>query len=225
MGSPPGHLSVSTAGVGDRAGRAFRDDEIRLVQAFADQAALALGRRLGFDEAHAVQVGALAVTLFEDLAELHRLPAASRRVLEAAAVLHDVGNAVSFHRHHKHSWYLVAHADLPGLDERERALAALVARFHRRSFPEPHREDLAHLSAAELAVLRKLSALLRVANALDASHQRAVRSLGARLRGGRVLLELRSRAPLDLELWDLAREAELFRRVFRRRIEVGSARR
>jgi exopolyphosphatase / guanosine-5'-triphosphate,3'-diphosphate pyrophosphatase len=199
--------------------RTARDDHT------AAEAALVLGRRLGFDEAHAVQVGALAVTLFEDLAALHRLPAAARRVLEAAAVLHDVGNAVSFHRHHKHTWYLVAHADLPGLDEKERALAALVARFHRRSFPERHREDLAHLSNAELATLRKLSALLRVANALDASHQRAVRSVSARLRGGRVLLRLRSRGPLDLEIWDFAREADLFRQVFRRPIEIGASRR
>jgi exopolyphosphatase/guanosine-5'-triphosphate,3'-diphosphate pyrophosphatase len=191
----------------------------------AAEAALALGRRFGFDEEHAVQVGALAVTLFEDLSALHRLPAAARHVLEAAAVLHDVGSAVSFHRHHKHTAYLVANADLPGLDERERALAALVARFHRRSFPERGRDDLAHLSGAELGVLRKLAALLRLANALDASHQRAVRSLAAEVRDGRVVLRLRARAPLDLEIWDLGREAAFFRQVFRRRIEVTSGRR
>jgi exopolyphosphatase/guanosine-5'-triphosphate,3'-diphosphate pyrophosphatase len=190
----------------------------------AAEAALALGRRLGFDEAHAVQVGALAVTLFEDLAALHRLPASARRVLEAAAVLHDVGSAVSYHRHHKHSAYLVANADLPGLDGRERAMAALVARFHRRSLPERHREDLAHLSDGELAVLRKLAALLRVANALDASHQGMVRSLSARVQGGAVRLQLRARGALDLELWDLGHDAELFRSVFRKRIEVAPGR-
>jgi exopolyphosphatase / guanosine-5'-triphosphate,3'-diphosphate pyrophosphatase len=186
----------------------------------AAEAALALGRRLGFDEPHALQVGALAVTLFEDLASLHRLPAAARRVLEAAAVLHDVGSAVSYHRHHKHSAYLVANADLPGLDERERALAARVARFHRRSYPERHREDLADLSDGELSVLRRLAALLRVANSLDASHQGAVRSLRARVQGGAVKLRLHARGALDLELWELHRDAELFRQVFRKRIEV-----
>ncbi|MBI5069168.1 MAG: Ppx/GppA family phosphatase [Deltaproteobacteria bacterium] len=203
-------------------------DLVRRAQAREDhtaaEAALALGRRLGFDERHAVQVGALAVTLFEDLAPLHRLPAAARPVLEAAAVLHDVGNAVSFHRHHKHTAYLVANADLPGLGERERQLAALVARFHRRSFPDPGREDLAHLGAGELRTLRRLAALLRVANALDASHQGAVRSLRAEVRGRTVLLRLRARGPLDLELWDLGREAELFRQVFRRRIELHTDR-
>ncbi len=190
----------------------------------AAEAALALGRRFGFDERHAVQVGALAVTLFEDLADLHGLPAAARRVLEAAAVLHDVGNAVSFHRHHKHTAYLVANADLPGLGERERNLAALVARFHRRSFPDPGREDLAHLTGGEMRLLRRLAALLRVANALDASHQGAVRSLRAELRGRTVHLRLLARGALDLELWDLGREAELFRQVFRKRIELSTRR-
>jgi exopolyphosphatase/guanosine-5'-triphosphate,3'-diphosphate pyrophosphatase len=184
------------------------------------EAALALGRRFGFDEEHAVQVGALAVTLFEDLAALHGLPASARRVLEAAAVLHDVGIAISFHRHHKHTAYLLANADLPGLGERERMLASLVARFHRRSLPDRGREDLAHLSGAELGALRKLAAILRIANALDASHQRSVRSLEARARDGKVVLRVRVRAPIDLELWDLQREAALFRQVFRRRVEV-----
>jgi len=190
----------------------------------AAEAALALGRRFGFDERHAVQVGALAVTLFEDLSAVHRLPAAARRVLETAAILHDVGNAVAFHRHHKHTWYLVANADLPGLDGQERTLAALVARYHRRSLPDRQRADLAHLAPGELTALRKLVALLRVANALDASHQQPVRSLGARAAPGRVHLALRARGPLDLELWDLGREAGFFRQVFRRRLEVGTRR-
>jgi exopolyphosphatase/guanosine-5'-triphosphate,3'-diphosphate pyrophosphatase len=191
----------------------------------AAEAALALGRRFGFDERHAVQVGALAVTLFEDLAATHRLPASARRVLETAAILHDVGNAVAFHRHHKHTWYLVAHADLPGLDEKERALAALVARYHRRSFPERHRADLGHLSDGEGGALPSAPALLRLANALDASHQQPVRSLRAQARGNRVAVRLRARGPLDLELWDVGREAELFRQAFRRSVEVSVIRR
>ena len=171
-----------------------------------------------------LHVGALAVTLFEDLAELHDLPPASRRLLEVAAILHDVGNAVSFHRHHKHTLYLVANADLPGLSNRERELAALVARFHRRSLPARGRADLASLSPSELVTVRKLAAILRLANALDASHQQHVRSVRAAERGGGVTLRLRTRGAVDLELWDAAREAAFFREVFRRRLELVTSR-
>ncbi len=184
------------------------------------EGALALGRRFEFDEQHALQVGALAVTLFEDLAALHGLPLSARRVLEAAAVLHDVGNAVSFHKHHKHTFYLIANADMPGFSNRERELVATVARYHRRSTPDRKRADLAHLSASELATVRKLAAILRVANALDSSHQQPVRELRADHRDGGVTLRLRLRSPADLELWDVDREAPFFREVFRRRLEL-----
>ncbi|HET9596601.1 MAG TPA: Ppx/GppA phosphatase family protein [Anaeromyxobacteraceae bacterium] len=201
-----------------RGAAAERDDRS------AAEAALALGRRFGFDERHGLQVGALAVTLFEDLAALHGLPLASRRVLEAAAVLHDIGNAVSFHKHHKHTFYLVANADMPGFSDHERELVAHVARYHRRSTPDRRRADLAHLGAAELATVRKLAALVRVANALDASHQQPVRSLRASVRGAAVGLQLRVRGAADLELWDAGREAAFFREVFRKRLEVAARR-
>jgi exopolyphosphatase/guanosine-5'-triphosphate,3'-diphosphate pyrophosphatase len=185
------------------------------------EGALALGRRFEFDERHAVQVGALAVTLFEDLASLHGLPLSARRVLEAAAVLHDIGNAVSFHKHHKHTFYLVANADIPGFSDREREMVAFVARYHRRSTPHKRRADLAHLSVGELSALRKLSALLRLANALDASHQQPVREVRAAVRDGAVVLSLRTRGPADLEIWDAEHEARFFQEVFRKRVELS----
>ncbi len=191
----------------------------------AAEAVLALGRRFRFDEAHAVQVGRIAVALFDDLARLHRLPATGRRILEAAAVLHDVGNAVAYQRHHKHTYYLVANADIPGFSDRERELVALVARYHRRSAPERDRPDLEPLSGADFRTVRKLAALLRLADSLDCSHRQPVRRLRAVASGRRVRIRLRSRAPLDLELWDAEREAQLFRRVFGRRLEVAGSRR
>jgi exopolyphosphatase/guanosine-5'-triphosphate,3'-diphosphate pyrophosphatase len=190
----------------------------------AADAALAVGRRFGFDEAHGRHVSALALALFEDLAALHRLPYAGRRILEAAAVLHDVGNAVSFQRHHKHTFYIVANADIPGFSDRERELVAFVARYHRRSTPHRQRADLAQLSAAELTTLRKLAALLRLANALDASHQQPVREARAAVRGGAVSLRLRTRGPADLELWEAERESRFFQEVFRKRVELSTRR-
>jgi exopolyphosphatase/guanosine-5'-triphosphate,3'-diphosphate pyrophosphatase len=191
----------------------------------ATDAARALGRRFEFDERHGLHVGALAMRLFDDLAAMHKLPASARRVLEAAAVLHDIGVAVSFHRHHKHTYYLVANADMPGFSDRERMLVATVARYHRRSTPDRDREDLAHLSGSELVLVRKLAALLRVANALDASHQQPIREVRAEAANGAVRLRIAARAPVDLELWDVRRETALFRDVFRKRIDVAVRRR
>ncbi|HEY6098201.1 MAG TPA: Ppx/GppA phosphatase family protein [Anaeromyxobacter sp.] len=182
------------------------------------EAFVALGRRFRFDEAHAVQVARLALVLFDRLARLHRLPPRARQILEAAALLHDVGHAVSAQAHHKHTYYLVSNADLPGFSDRERELVALVARYHRRSVPSRARRDLEGLGAAELALLRRLVAILRVADALDRSHQQPVRALRVEAARTAVRLRIAAGGPIDLELWDASREAALFQRVLGRRL-------
>ena len=188
------------------------------------EALVALGRRFGFDEPHATQVARLALVLYDDLARLHGLPPRARLILQAAALLHDVGHAVSVHSHHKHTYYLVANADLPGFTDRERELIALVARYHRRSAPGRGRRDLEALTASEFRTVRKLVALLRVADALDRSHQQQVSALRVSPGGSSVELRVAARGPLDLELWDAAREAPLFQRVFSRRLSVAPPR-
>jgi exopolyphosphatase / guanosine-5'-triphosphate,3'-diphosphate pyrophosphatase len=182
------------------------------------EAVLALGRRFRFDEAHAAQVSRLALALYDRLARVHRLPPIARAILEGAALLHDVGHAVSPQAHHKHTYYLVSNADLPGFSEHERELVALVARYHRRSIPTRRRGDLEELTSGELRLVRKLVAILRVADALDRSHQQPVRSIRLEVGKGTIGLRLAARGPIELELWDTARELSLFQRVFSRRL-------
>jgi len=188
------------------------------------EAARALGRRFAFDEVHAAQVARVALSLFDDLAGLHRLPASARPMLEAAALLHDVGSAVSYSRHHKHTFYLIANGDIPGFSDRERLLVALVARYHRRSAPDRERPDLVSLAPADFRTVRKLATLLRLADSCDRSHHQLVRDVRARVANGSVRLLLRSRQPIDLEIWDAEREAALFRQVFGRRLELVTRR-
>ncbi len=187
-------------------------------------ALLELGRRFAFDEAHAHQVARVALRLFDRGSRMHGLPASARRVLEAAALLHDLGHAVSPNAHHKHSYYLISNADLPGFGERERQLVALVARYHRRSAPDRHRADLEPLSASEFRTVRRLATLLRIADALDRSHRQPVRAVDLRVSRRAVALRLNIGAPVDLELWDAGREARLFRQVFGRRLEIVARR-
>jgi exopolyphosphatase/guanosine-5'-triphosphate,3'-diphosphate pyrophosphatase len=188
------------------------------------EAARALGRRFAFDEAHADQVSRVALTLFDDLASLHGLPASARPVLEAAALLHDVGSAVSYSKHHRHTYYLIANGDIPGFSDRERGIIALVARYHRRSPPDRERPDLAVLSPADFRTVRKLATLLRLADSCDRSHHQLVKGVRARGSVGAVRLTLRSRGPIDLEIWDAEREGPLFRKVFGRRLEISARR-
>ena len=190
------------------------------------EAALAFARRFDHDARHARHVAGLAGDLFDQLEGVHGLPAWTRGILVAAALLHDVGHSISSSRHHKHTFYVISNADIPGFSDRERLMVALVARYHRRSKPERGRPDLEDLSGVELRRVRRLVALLRIADALDRSHHQPVEAVRSRVGNrGAIRVAVRARGPIDLELWDVAREAAYFRAAIGRRVEIEPARR
>lgn len=175
---------------------------------------IALGRKFRFEEQHARHVTFLALQLFDQLQCLHGLGTPERRVLEAAAWLHDIGQYLAYQRHHKHSHYVITHAELPSFTPREKALIAAVARYHRKSAPRPAHPEFAALDAAGRACVRKLAALLRIADALDRCHAGTVRAISARVARGRVHLALDATGPLAADAPVLARKTRLFREIF-----------
>ena len=184
------------------------------------QAAEALGRRFQFDEAHGRQAARISLALFDGLRSTFDLPSSSRSFLEVAALLHDVGNSVSYAKHHRHTYYLINNADIPGLADREREMVACIARFHRRNLPDTGHPDLANLTRAEAQLVRKLATLLRLADSLDRSHHQPVQKVKVSTRSDRALLHLDYRGHIDLELWDFEREAKVFKDVFGRKVEL-----
>jgi exopolyphosphatase / guanosine-5'-triphosphate,3'-diphosphate pyrophosphatase len=183
-------------------------------------AALEFGRRHGFDEAHALQVAALSLRLFDGLRRLHGLGPAQRRLLHAAALLHDVGGAVSLHGHHKHSLELIRRSRLPGLTPRQLAVVANVARYHRKAMPQEGHAPFAALGPVERERVRTLAALLRVADALDRDHAGRVRFLRACLRRDGVRVELIGPADVAPQRAAVERKLDLFRQVFARPLRV-----
>lgn len=174
------------------------------------QGALALGRRFHFDEPHGRQVARLSLTLFDQLVDVHRMGDAERRILMMAAALHDIGQFVSYRRHHKHSLYLILNSDLPTVSAQERPLVALVARYHRRATPRSSHFLYADLRGADRRRVRRLAALLRLGDALDREHLQRVTGLHARVEGAELLLELEGHGDLLLEQWALRRKASMF---------------
>ena len=127
---------------------------------------------------------------------------------------------MSYQRHHKHSHYLIQNLEIPGLTDRERAIVGAIARFHRRSWPDASHEVLRPFLASEVRVIRQCAMLLRVADALDRSHHQPVQQISTTSRGPRVRLAVRAKQSVDLELWDLQHELELFHEVFGKQLVV-----
>jgi exopolyphosphatase/guanosine-5'-triphosphate,3'-diphosphate pyrophosphatase len=190
--------------------RAHEDEQDRHALA----AAIALGRRYAFDEEHGVQVSRLAVSLFEQLRELHGLDDTDRRILLTAAVLHDIGAFVSYKKHHKHSLYLILNSEISGFTPREMLMIANIARYHRKGPPSSDHEHYEMLSPREQERVSRLSALLRIADALDREHRQRVDDVVARVEDGKLHLAAEGTGDLLLERWALEKKADLFERLF-----------
>lgn len=179
-------------------------------------ACVRLGARYKFDEAHGRHVGALSAKIFDALAPLHGYGRRERLLLVAAAVLHDVGDFVRYDGHHKHSYYLIQHSDVMGLSPDERAVVANVARYHRKSPPDPSHPNFRDLDKDARAKVRALSAILRIGDALDREHLGKVRDIDASLDRGkrRLVLALVGDEGRELEEWTVRAKSALLRDVF-----------
>jgi exopolyphosphatase / guanosine-5'-triphosphate,3'-diphosphate pyrophosphatase len=178
------------------------------------QGALSLGRKYRFDEAHGLHVAKHALSLFDQLRPLHELGEADRRILHAAAILHDIGTFVSYTRHHKHAMYLISESSLQGFSPRENFLVANVARYHRRGAPKPQHEGFAALDREERERVTRLAAILRLADSLDRDHRQTVRRVHVGLQKGSLRLGLEGEGEMLLEGWALKKRADLFQRTF-----------
>ena len=183
------------------------------------RAVVDFARRHAWDEAHCRQVTGLALSLFDQTATLHRLGPAERGLLEVAGLLHDVGYAVAQSSHHKHSLYLIRNADLDGFTPRERDLIANIARYHRKALPADRHADYMALDEADRSLVRRLGALLRLADGLDADHFQVVEDVTVVDGGDHLRLELRARDVPDLDMWAAERNGDLFELEFGRRVE------
>jgi exopolyphosphatase/guanosine-5'-triphosphate,3'-diphosphate pyrophosphatase len=190
-------------------------DPLRLFREFAE--------RCQSDRRHVEQVRYLALLLFDQLGrELGCVPS-DRALLEAAGLLHDVGQLVSYRKHHKHSFQLIMHAERLGLSAGDRLLVALISRYHRRTPPRRKHPEFAALSPGDQDVVKRLSALLRVADGLDRGHTAPVEGVTSTLGDEALTIRISPKvqgADLGLECWGGSRKADLLAKLLRRDVLI-----
>ena len=179
-----------------------------------------LGRRFGADLRHARKLAEFGHELFTSLEPLHRLPPYYGKLLEAACYLYDIGHFISDISHHKHSQYIIAHADLAGFTDSERQLIGQLCRYHRKAMPNQRHSDFQSLGLDNRRALLLLIPLLRLVDGLDRSREQRVDSVTCDLSGPDVVLRLRSNMDTDLEQWAVERVVEPFRQVYQRGLAV-----
>jgi exopolyphosphatase/guanosine-5'-triphosphate,3'-diphosphate pyrophosphatase len=173
-----------------------------------------IGEKYNYDKTHCQQVSRIAVSLFEQLRDLHKLPEKFAGVLHAAAMLHDIGLFIAYPKHHKHSYYLIKSAGPNTYDSAELDLIANIARYHRKSHPTPKHLPFSQLSPQQKDVVRKLSAILRVADGLDFGHQSKVQEVNCTVDTKVLSIRVQGRSDVAHEIGCAREKAELMNEVY-----------
>lgn len=145
-------------------------------------------------------------------------------LLEVAAFLHDIGHFINTVDHDKHAWYIMQANPLIGLTKAQNEIVANVMRYHRKAMPGVQDENFRALSSKDRLVVIKLSALLRLADAMDVSHKRRVKDVSMKQVRNRWLLKLEGEEGLSLETWALEKRRSLFQDVFGMKLEIEAQR-
>jgi exopolyphosphatase / guanosine-5'-triphosphate,3'-diphosphate pyrophosphatase len=185
------------------------EDRLRYQGSVRQRSALNLAQKYRVNLDNARQVAQFALSLFDQTRGLlHQWGSAERELLWAAAILHNSGHYISHSAHHKHSYYLIRNGGLLGYTDAEIEIIANLARYHRKGAPKKKHENYQLLAKTERQTIDQLSAILKVAVALDRRQINAIQSVRSTFNPVTRTLQL-SLIPsnpdddCNLELWSL----------------------
>lgn len=181
-------------------------------------AVIDFGRACHQDERHALQVERLAATIFAAVALPFNLGPREKRILEAAALLHDVGYLIGHSSHHKHTYHMVRHAELFGFTPREREIIAQVARYHRKSLPKKKHDTFVRLTPRDRMLVMRLGGILRLADGLDRRRVNQVEGVDCILSPSTFTVQLKGNRDFSVELYSGMAKGELFQVAFSRKL-------
>ena len=188
--------------------------------------ALAFMRELELRPIHVEHVARLAVQLFDQLVALHGHGPRERLLLEAGALLHDIGQGHGSQAegpqaegsqtegHHKRAARLIRERPWVHFSPPEVEVIAQVARYHRKSMPEMAHDEFRALDDPTRRIVQHLAALLRLADSFDRSHQQLVREVRVEVRPNQLLFHLDATGPVLREVTQAHTKGDLATAVF-----------
>ena len=150
-----------------------------------------LAERCSVDMEHSMHVAELSARILRAVGRHYEVDRPLERMLRAAALLANAGNAISYSKHHLHSYYIIRNADLMGFNDDEIELIALTARYHRKSPPKDSHTEYGRLGRDDQLAVDLMAGILRIATGLDRSHDQCVAEVSSSLRDKTFVLSVR----------------------------------
>lgn len=165
---------------------------------------------------HRHQVETFALHIFDQLKSVHHLGNRERLLLNVVCIVHDIGNFVNSFAHYVHSAKLIQSLDFYGLSDKEQAMVAMVAQFHSTKTPVAgsYQAEVERFNKKERLLIAKLTAILRIADALDDSRSQKIRAISLSLRENEVIITATTNINILLETWTFKQKSTFFMDVF-----------
>jgi exopolyphosphatase/pppGpp-phosphohydrolase len=171
-----------------------------------------------YPQKHTLQVARLCQRLFSELQSLHKFGELESFWLLSAAILHDIGIwSEGDHDHHKTALKMILNAKVIQFNDKERLIIGSIARYHRKALPSNHHDHFSALTEEEKVKVSALSAILRVADGLDAAHSARITDLKCKVGKKKITIICFSHKPKsDLEKQTALEKSDLMEKTFRK---------
>ncbi|MBW1604924.1 exopolyphosphatase [Lactobacillus sp. Sy-1] len=174
-----------------------------------------LAKQYQVEPKHQRFVSEFVLQLFDELKRLHGLGERERLLLEISAIVDDVGSFINNHDHYVHSEYIIKNSEIIGLSESELNMVAAISRYHSHKATSSALKHLNNMSIDRRMVIMKLAAILRIADALDASRKQKIKSIEIGTSDPtQVIVTATADQEIELEKLNFDRKGAFFESVF-----------
>ena len=154
--------------------------------------------------------------MFDGWTELHKIRTGYRRLLETAALLHDIGITINFYSHSRHSAYMIQNAKLFGLTHKEQIITSAIAGWHngvsKNYFKDRFYKEM--LTENNWKLINKLALLLALSESLDYSEARMVRGLSTGFDKKNAVLKIYADNIPSIEMHQIKSHLAWFKKTF-----------
>lgn len=172
-----------------------------------------LGEKFEIDKKHCRNVFDIALAVFDAAKKIHGMNENERLMLMICAILHDIGRFVNVNQHDIQGYSLMKSMEILGFSNHEIELMANIVRYHSSVRPSPTDSNYAYLSKDDKILVSKLSAILKLAEALDTTHKQRIRNPVVEKNGRELLIKAQTEGNTLLEEWNFKSAAVFFEEV------------
>ncbi len=158
----------------------------------------------------------IALTIFDNMSDIHGLSKRDRLLLQIATILHDCGKYISLVYLGDCSYNIIMSTEIIGLSHREREIVANVVRFNHEEFEyyNTNSKYFEGFSREDYLRVAKLTAIMRIANGLDRTHKQKFKDVKVSIKDNELEIFVDNNADITLEKGLFGNRAGFFEEVF-----------